>query len=870
MVTETLHPDVYVEETPGVPRLTGVAASTPGLIGRAKKGPTDRATLVTGMTQFKERYGDYPGTSFGYLYSVAEGFFEEGGRRFWAARAVGAGAAKANGTLTAYGVGPVAGSVLSGNSAPFDLEPGQDIRILFDALPLTTVTFAATRATRPGGAPTLPPAASSTLLLRIDGGSVQTVTFAGTEATIADVALAINAQITDGFAAVNGANVDISSDTRGTGSSVQITGGTALVAIGHTVGTTTGTGDVANIDAVTVAEAVAKINPVIAGIGTASPDGTKLRLTSDTTGAASSVQVTVASTAVGFGFDNLVHSGSNAATVNALTVNAQNEGAWGNDLLAVPTRYSTKTTTATVVNTATSATLESIRGVERGDLLLFVDPANSNFTIVHVYAINPATKVVSFRPCALSIPATPLAIGTVVSCSTQHRRVTELASAVLSTAIDLPLKQAFGIVEGANLTIDDGTNFAEVKVVGVNGNTVRINAAIGTAFAANVMVASQEFYLKIFEAGQLKETHQFLAMDEDNVQDYVGKRLAGDSNESQFRIEVVDLFPSPTPLFHRAPRPQSLALSGGMDGAALTAGDLIGDESAPSGMHLFDKITDINRFSAPGYTDAAWIAAGAAYAEGAAHKGAITFYYDAPLEADTVEELLNYRRFTTNLDTSFALLYSPWLKQRDPKNSKGLILVPPTGRVLGRVSDVIQRRGVHVAAANVTLRNVLGLSVEITDGQQDLLNQDGVNVIRFFPGQGIRIWGARTNQSLQDGLHYQNVRELLNFVKLSFIEGMRFAVFEPNDPRLWRAIERTGQSFLSNMWRQGQLFPSDDESRAYFVKCDDETNTLETRAAGQVIAEVGVNAPFPAEFVVFRIGVWDGGSSIEEEISRRG
>jgi phage tail sheath protein FI len=39
---------------------------------------------------------------------------------------------------------------------------------------------------------------------------------------------------------------------------------------------------------------------------------------------------------------------------------------------------------------------------------------------------------------------------------------------------------------------------------------------------------------------------------------------------------------------------------------------------------------------------------------------------------------------------------------------------------------------------------------------------------------------------------------------------------------------------------------------------------------GRVNCEIGINPPLPAEFVIFRIGVWDGGTSIAEEIAGRG
>jgi hypothetical protein len=45
----------------------------------------------------------------------------------------------------------------------------------------------------------------------------------------------------------------------------------------------------------------------------------------------------------------------------------------------------------------------------------------------------------------------------------------------------------------------------------------------------------------------------------------------------------------------------------------------------------------------------------------------------------------------------------------------------------------------------------------------------------------------------------------------------------------------------------------DSPAQAFFVKCDAETNTRESREAGTVIADVGLAPAVPAEFVVVRI-----------------
>jgi len=138
-----------------------------------------------------------------------------------------------------------------------------------------------------------------------------------------------------------------------------------------------------------------------------------------------------------------------------------------------------------------------------------------------------------------------------------------------------------------------------------------------------------------------------------------------------------------------------------------------------------------------------------------------------------------------------------------------------------------------------------------------VLNPNGINCIRVFPGRGIRVWGARTLSS-DPQWKYLNVRRLFNYIEKSIQLSTQWTVFEPNDINLWAAINRDVSAFLTLAWRSGALFGASPSS-AFYVKCDAELNTVEVRDAGQVIIEVGVAPVKPAEFVIFRISQWQGG-----------
>ena len=203
-------------------------------------------------------------------------------------------------------------------------------------------------------------------------------------------------------------------------------------------------------------------------------------------------------------------------------------------------------------------------------------------------------------------------------------------------------------------------------------------------------------------------------------------------------------------------------------------------------------------------------------------------------------------------DGGYAALYYPWIVIANPVGP-GRITVPPSGHVAGVYARVDDTRGVHKAPANETIRGVLALKRALSDDEQGPLNEQGINVIRSFPGSGVRVWGARTIAPRdRTQWRYVNVRRLLLFIEESLQEGTQFAVFEPNDLALWGKLKRQVTDFLTRVWRNGALFGADAD-QAFRVRIDEELNPPDLRALGQLIIEVIVVPTTPAEFIVFRI-----------------
>jgi uncharacterized protein len=216
-------------------------------------------------------------------------------------------------------------------------------------------------------------------------------------------------------------------------------------------------------------------------------------------------------------------------------------------------------------------------------------------------------------------------------------------------------------------------------------------------------------------------------------------------------------------------------------------------------------------------------------------------------------------------ELGFSAIYYPWIKVPHPENDKQLVVIPPSGHIAGIYARSDTQRGVHKAPANEMIAGAMGLVDQLTDSKLGILNDQGINVIRTFPNQTRpTVWGARTTAPKDaTAWRYINVRRLMLYIEESIEEGIRWAVFEPNNLALWKKLDRKISEFLNRVWRDGALFGATPEE-AFYVKCDEELNPESVRALGQVIVEVGVAPVRPAEFVIIRIGQWAGGSETTE------
>jgi phage tail sheath protein FI len=308
-------------------------------------------------------------------------------------------------------------------------------------------------------------------------------------------------------------------------------------------------------------------------------------------------------------------------------------------------------------------------------------------------------------------------------------------------------------------------------------------------------------------------------------------------------------------------------LAGGGDGAALQPDDLKGEKSDPddpekaaTGLAALGEIDDIAIVAMPDAVRFGTDAERKTATDSLIQHCEEFRYRIAVVDPPRNLSISGVREFRAQFDTKYGALYYPWTEildptaPNDPGAAPATLQLPPSGFTAGVYARSDIARGVHKAPANEVILGITRFMQNVTFDRQSVLNPEGINALRYFPGRSNRVWGARTMTSDPEW-KYVNVRRLFIYLEHSIDKSTQWAVFEPNDERLWANIRQSITDFLLATWKTGALMGTKPEE-AFFVRCDRTTMTQNDLDNGRLICLIGVAPTYPAEFVIFRIGQW--------------
>ncbi|MDJ0511713.1 MAG: phage tail sheath C-terminal domain-containing protein [Crocosphaera sp.] len=352
-----------------------------------------------------------------------------------------------------------------------------------------------------------------------------------------------------------------------------------------------------------------------------------------------------------------------------------------------------------------------------------------------------------------------------------------------------------------------------------------------------------------------RETIRNLSMDSTAIR-YIKEILETESSLVRFQSGESDR-PNETT------DPIAATADSGTDGDAVTSTNspdiYRGSENDKTGIYALEKADLFNLLCIPPVSSdidiqpSVWIEA-LTYCE----RRWAMLLVDSPSAWETPKNVTdNLPTFLTGLSSKEnAAIFFPRIKLQNPLKENRLDTFAPSAAIAGIFARTDANRGVWKAPAGIdaTLTGVRELTVKLTDGENGILNPLGVNCLRNFPVYGNVVWGSRTlegDDRFASEWKYIPIRRLTLFLQESLYRGTQWVVFEPNDEPLWAQIRLNLGAFMNNLFRQG-AFQGDTPSKAYFVKCDKETNPQNDIDRGIVNIIVGFAPLKPAEFVIIK------------------
>jgi hypothetical protein len=440
----------------------------------------------------------------------------------------------------------------------------------------------------------------------------------------------------------------------------------------------------------------------------------------------------------------------------------------------------------------------------------------------------------------------------------------------------IKLKSAANIYPNAWVEIDQGNSKRYRKVLAVNGVVATLDGpAMAAADVAPELAAPNN--VTYFNTAEFRITASVDGQSESfpglTIENIPARYYVDQINNQSTLIRVAPLAGPPPGqpfLFPSGDDGMSIALAlGGIDGTGVPAdSDYIGVDNGPgqrTGLQALVDIDAISIVAVPGVTTQAVQNAMITHCETLHYRFAVLDPAPKSVLPPVGADLTDIQNQRNQFDTKYAAIYYPRVVIENLLTSTNQPLAP-SGHIAGLYARVDDQRGVHKAPANEVIGGILSFETMVNKFEQELLNPEpvNINVNRDFRShsRGLRVWGARCITSDPDW-KYINVRRLFNFIEKSIDVGTQWAVFEPNNEKLWARITQSVTMFLTRVWRSGALMGTKSEE-AFFVKCDRTTMTQDDLDNGRLIMIIGLAATKPAEFVIVRIGQWAGGSSVQE------
>ena len=208
------------------------------------------------------------------------------------------------------------------------------------------------------------------------------------------------------------------------------------------------------------------------------------------------------------------------------------------------------------------------------------------------------------------------------------------------------------------------------------------------------------------------------------------------------------------------------------------------------------------------------------------------------------ENAVTFRNTKINRPSSYAVMDSGWKYQYDSFNDT-YRWVPLNADIAGlaaRTDDIADPWYSPAGYTRGQIKNVVSLALNPSKTNRDSLYKNGINPVVSFAGEGVLLYGDRTQQLRSAAFSKINIRRLFIVLEKSIAIAAKYQLFEFNDEFTRSAFRNLVEPFLTEV--QSRRGITD-----FRVVCDETNNNAEVVDRSEFVASIFIKPSYSINFI---------------------
>lgn len=310
----------------------------------------------------------------------------------------------------------------------------------------------------------------------------------------------------------------------------------------------------------------------------------------------------------------------------------------------------------------------------------------------------------------------------------------------------------------------------------------------------------------------------------------------------------------------------TFTLSGGADGSIVTSNELL------AGWDMFAnaEVVDVSLLfvgDAGGSTSSGDVIRHVIDNICETRKDVVAFF--SPDKADVfnqtpeqaTENIVEFRNNKINRPSSYAVMDSGWKTQYDPYNDE-YRWIPLNADIAGLAARTDEVADPWYSPAGYTrgqIKNVIQLALNPSKTNRDELYKNGINPVVSFAGEGVLLYGDRTQQLKSAAFSKINIRRLFIVLEKSIAISAKYQLFEFNDAFTRSQFRNMVEPFLQEVKSRRGITD-------FKVVCDESNNTPERVDRSEFVADIYIKPAYSINFISLNFVAVRSGVEFEEVI----